>query len=530
MRRLALTIAVLLALGAQPAEAGKRQLRIFQDDRLLLYSGPAVRAATLDQAKSWGVDVIRTQFTWRNIEGPKHRYNWTNWDALVLEAQKRGLRVLATMTGPAPGWWAGKTGQFFEGSRFPDVKAFSRFVAAAGRRYSGHSRTSVARAAEAASAARAAQTLQNPLLQPPPCIPLPPLITCPEPPPPPSEGGGEQPPPGGEQSPPPDPGEGQPTPPPPPGITLPRIRMWSVYNEPNHPLFVSPQYRGGGLWSASIYRELYRGAYAALRRTGHARDTILIGETLPIGSNNARRETSASSPLRFARELFCLNGRGRRHPGCNGRFRELQASGWAIHAYYRKTGPWSRPPGPDDVTPSSLDKLQRLLRRAAARGRVSRGLEIWDTENGAQTRPPDPKGTSPSRQARFINEAEYIAWKTRFVRSFSQYLMLDEDPVWAFQSGLHYRDGRPKPALAAYRLPIVVRKAGRGVVVWGRIPHGGSRSVTIDSSRGRDVSVRVRDRRGYFTKRIRGRAALRSRYVLRYDGAQSRTATPAALS
>lgn len=510
-------MSALLAFGAPPAEAGKRQLRLFQDDRLLLYSGPAVRAATLDQAKSWGVNVIRTQFTWRNVEGPKHQYNWGNWDSLVIEARRRGLDVLATMTGPAPGWAAGKTGTFFEGSRYPNVKEFTRFVAAAGRRYSGRVKT---------SAVRAAQSLDGALLQPPPCIPVPPLITCDVPPPPPDGGGGGSPPPGGEQSPPPDPGP--PAPPPPPGVTLPRIRMWSVYNEPNHPLFVSPQHRNGAIWSASIYRELYRGAYAALRRTGHARDTILIGETLPIGSNNARRETSTTSPLRFARELFCLNGRGRRHPGCNGRFRKLQASGWAIHPYYRKTGPYSRPPGPDDVTPSTLGKLRRLLAKASARGRVSRGLEIWDTENGAQTRPPDPKGTSPLRQARFINEAEYIAWRTPFVRSFSQYLMLDEDPVWAFQSGLHFRDGRPKPALAAYKLPIVVRRAGRGVVVWGRIPHGGSRRVTIDASRARDATVRVRDRRGYFTKRIRGRAALRSRYVLRYEGAQSRTATPAA--
>ena len=528
MRRVALIVFAVLAVGAVaavPAQAGKRQVRLFQDDRLLLYSGPEVRAATLDQAKSWGVDVIRTQFTWRNVERSKHAYDWNNWDSLVIEARKRGLDVLATMTGPAPGWSAGKTGNFFEGSRYPKVKEFARFVAEAGRRYSGRVKTSAARAAQSLPTLPLPDA-ENQLQQPPPCIPVPPLITCPEPPPPPPPDGGGSPPPGGDQSPPPDPGP--PAPPPPPGITLPRIRMWSIYNEPNHPLFVSPQHRNGVIWSASIYRNLYRGAYAALRRTGHGRDTILIGETLPIGSNNARRETSTTSPLRFARELFCLNGKGRRHPGCNGRFRKLQASGWAVHPYYRRTGPYSRPPGPDDVTPSTLGKLHRLLRKAAGRGRVSRGLEIWDTENGAQTRPPDPKGTSPSRQARFINEAEYIAWKTRFVRSFSQYLMLDEDPVWAFQSGLHYRDGRAKPALAAYRLPIVVRRAGRGVVVWGRIPHRGSRKVTIDSSRGRDVTVRVRDRRGYFTKRIRGRAAQRSRYVLRYDGAQSRTATPAA--
>jgi hypothetical protein len=299
--------------------------------------------------------------------------------------------------------------------------------------------------------------------------------------------------------------------------------MWSIYNEPNHPLFVSPQHHKRILWSPKIYRDLYRAGHAALRKTGHRRDTILIGETLPIGSNDNRRETSATSPLRFARELFCLNGTGRGHPGCSRRFRKLEASGWAIHAYYRKTGPYSTPPGPDDVTPATMGKLRRLLQRAGKRGRISRGLHIWDTENGAQTRPPDPKGTSPRRQAQFINEAEYIAWKSPSVRSFSQYLMLDEDPVWAFQSGLHFRDGRAKPALNAYRLPLVVERAGKGVLVWGRIPHGGSRNVSIDASRAQDEQVNVPEGRGYFTRRFQGTAALASTWVLRYDGLISRT-------
>ncbi|MEA2272225.1 MAG: hypothetical protein QOI98_933, partial [Solirubrobacteraceae bacterium] len=34
---------------------------------MLIYSGPVVRAATLDAAKQMGVDVIRVQFVWRNI-------------------------------------------------------------------------------------------------------------------------------------------------------------------------------------------------------------------------------------------------------------------------------------------------------------------------------------------------------------------------------------------------------------------------------------------------------------------------------
>src|SRR5437764_11508750 len=99
---------ILLALAVPAsAQADKRQVRIFQDDRMLVYSGPLVRAAILDQAKQMGVDVIRVQFVWRNIalskpanpSGPaSYGDAWSNWDSLVLEAHKRGMKVLATIT------------------------------------------------------------------------------------------------------------------------------------------------------------------------------------------------------------------------------------------------------------------------------------------------------------------------------------------------------------------------------------------------------------------------------------------------
>lgn len=293
--------------------------------------------------------------------------------------------------------------------------------------------------------------------------------------------------------------------------------MWSIYNEPNHPLFVSPQRSKGVLVSPSIYRSLYREGYKALVKTGHRRDTILIGEVLPIGSNGSRA-TSTTSPLTFARELFCLNGKGRKHPGCSGRFAPLRASGWALHAYYRKTGPFSTPPGKDDLTPASVGKLRALLANAARRHRLQGHVAIWDTENGAQTRPPDPKGASLSSQARFINEAEYLAWREPFMRSFSQYLWTDEQPVWAFQSGLTFSNGKPKPALNAYRLPIYVKRAGRGaVMVWGHVPRRGT--VTIHPSRGRAVKLRAR---GYFTKRLKTNAP---KFRLTFGDWKSRTAT-----
>src|SRR4051794_3198328 len=181
VRRLAPAVIMLaLALPAQ-AQAATRQVRIFQDDRMLVYSGPLVRAAVLDEAKAMGVDVIRVQFVWRNIALQKttnpsdpasYGNAWSNWDSLVIEAHKRGMKVLATLTGPAPTWEAGTTDRSYSGSRSPNVKAFGQFVAAVGRRYSGQAKAS-------ATASASQLTLDTPditgQLQ---CTPVPPLVTC----------------------------------------------------------------------------------------------------------------------------------------------------------------------------------------------------------------------------------------------------------------------------------------------------------------------------------------------------------------
>src|SRR4051795_9914175 len=147
VRRLLPAVVLLLVALPGVAQAATRQLRIFQDDKMLVYSGPLVRAAVLDQAKQMGVDVIRTQFVWRNIalqrvsnpsDPAQYGNNWAAWDSLVIEAHRRGMKVLGTITGPAPTWYGGTTGKYYTGSRYPNVKAFGEFTAAVGRRYSGH--------------------------------------------------------------------------------------------------------------------------------------------------------------------------------------------------------------------------------------------------------------------------------------------------------------------------------------------------------------------------------------------------------
>ena len=80
---------------------------------------------------------------------------------------------------------------------------------------------------------------------------------------------------------------------------------------------------------------------------------------------------------------------------------------------------------------------------------------------------------SPSQQAAYINQGEYMAWSDPRVRAFAQFLLVDDRPkatarigsrsYWStFQTGLISLDGSPKPAFTAYRLPVFLPAAVAG--------------------------------------------------------------------
>lgn len=307
------------------------------------------------------------------------------------------------------------------------------------------------------------------------------------------------------------------------GRALPQQRVWSIWNEPNAATWLLPQTLHGRAVSPGLYRGLLRAAARALAATGHGRDTVLIGETAPIGHTTGPEASRPMPPGRFIRALFC----GLRRGACQ----RLPGTGFAHHLYPASRTPVRCDHSPSDVLgPTALPQLHSLLRRAAAAGLTRRRLPLWITEAGVQSSPPDRFfGVPLPQQAEDVNAIEWLATRAG-TRSVAQYLLVDEPALGSFQSGLWFADGRPKPARDAYRLPVWVRPVRDGVRVWGRAraarasdpvvvtverraPGDPWRSVRTVTATGADHAIDVR---------LRGSA--RGWWRLRAGGSMSRSA------
>lgn len=242
------------------------------------------------------------------------------------------------------------------------------------------------------------------------------------------------------------------------GRRYPGVRHWAVWNEPNNPNWLTPQFANRRPRSPRLYRRLVVAAATALNATGHGGDELLAGETAPIGARTGRSARSPMMPGPFLRRLLCA------------RCGRLPVTGIAHHAYTRGGSQGPRFPSlPGELALSSLGKVAAMVRTAGRRGVLPRGAGVHLTEGGWQTNPPDRLfGVPPGFQARWLNEAEWMVRRHPRVRSVAQYLLFDEVETHRFQSGLRFADGRAKPALRAWRLPVWAVRRGRRVTVWGR--------------------------------------------------------------
>ena len=416
----------LVAPGA--AQASGTQESLFQDDEQLVLSGDAARERGLDDLAALGADAVHSIVFWAKVAPAPTKtkrptgFNgadpaaygaaaWDKYDELVKGAQARGLEVVLSPASPIPYWASQCQKPAALRTCRPNPTQYKRFVQALGKRYSGEY---------------------------------------------PDENGG--------------------------GGMLPRVERWSVWNEPNQGGWLTPQYakvRGRTQpQSPVIYRALVRAAAKGLAGSGHRSDELLFGETAPIGRRTGSLSTRPIAPGAFLRDALCMDAKGKSLTGATARaldcagFPKLPVTGVSHHPYTRGG---SRPPtdrgGSTEITISSATRLKTIVQQASARKRIPGGMKIHYTEYGFQTNPPDELfGVGLDAQAAYLNQSDWIAYRDPAVASVAQYEIRDERRASAFQTGLRFLDGRPKPGFAAYRMPLWVSKSGSSRVrVWGQV-------------------------------------------------------------
>jgi cellulase (glycosyl hydrolase family 5) len=207
----------------------------------------------------------------------------------------------------------------------------------------------------------------------------------------------------------------------------PFVRFWSVWNEPNLNLFLTPQFNAAGASVAPAnYAKLYAAGYKGIK-AGNPLAKVAIGETSPRGHDRPGGPVISHSPGKFAQLVAKANPR-------------LKFDAWAHHPY--PSSPNQKPSQIvhwPNVSLKSLPRFDASLKTWFHR----KSVPIWVDEYGHQTRPPEPLGIPPSTQSKYISQAIAIAKGYPFVQMFIWFVMQD-DPGQPWQSGLYTQGGVPK--------------------------------------------------------------------------------------
>jgi hypothetical protein len=437
------------APAARTAGVSPNLQSILQDDLQLLYASPQNQAKTLEEMKAIGVGVVKVSLIWYLMAPDPHAthapafngsnpsaYPWGSWsryDQLDEVAHSLGLRVYFQIVPGDPAWGVAHdvpSGQSHQWSMAPNLRYFGQFVRAVGSRYSGTWHDTQ-------------------------------------------------------------------------GHVIPRVDYWGIWNEPNNWGSLNPWYRNFRGRRQLIEPWLYRGiantTWNALSATGHRNDTILLGETANYGT---------MPPISFLQDLYCvgpsyrqLTGRSAQAVGCPASISRskfvaedpglFRVTGWAHHPYGFDLPPNAPYPvkvyfdgtRAREITLYNINQLEGALGRAFAAYHRNRpgGIPLYLTEWGYVTNPPNILyKTTPSDQATWLDQGEYMAWHDSYVKALAQFNLVDPGTArkqtytqwkFAFTTGLYFQNRKPKPALGAYRLPIwlPVARHGAHVPVWGQL-------------------------------------------------------------
>lgn len=425
LRRAAALALLLLAILPAAARASDSELSIMQDDNQLLYRGDAVSDATLTKMKALGVDTVRVTLLWSNVAE----------NARSTKARDKRYRTLGGASPkayPKANW--DPYDHLVQAARARGITVYFSVTGPGPawghkkppRKYRKDARWWEPKPTEYYKFVQAVGKRYSGTYK--------------------DEDNGR--------------------------TTLPRVTMWSLWNEPNQGGWLRPQWLNGKAMSPSIYRALFTYARRALVSTGHGGDTILLGETAPR-SVKRRTTTSAMGVRTFANELLCGPGSDRIGCGTFAKTGPLQATAWAHHPYTRSNPPTVPEADSDEITLANFAQLGTLLDALAKTGHIRSGMPLMSTEFGYETNPPDPfAGVNLDQQASYLATADLLTYLNPRVLGSTQFLLYDVPPdkshkvgskaYWGtYQSGLITAGGTTKPAASAYAFAFIAAPSGQ---------------------------------------------------------------------
>jgi aryl-phospho-beta-D-glucosidase BglC (GH1 family) len=229
----------------------------------------------------------------------------------------------------------------------------------------------------------------------------------------------------------------------------PHVRFFTIWNEPNRGIFLSPQFDKRGRSVAHVnYAKLVRAGYAGIK-AGNRQAVVGIGETASNGRDRKvarvdRQDTH--SPGKFAELLGKLRPR-------------VKFDAWAHHPY--PTSPSMSPTQKmrwPNVSLASMPTFEKSLDTWFGRKKVP----VWITEYGHETKP-DKRGISTAKQRAYLAQAFTIARKDARVQMFIWFILNDRKTV-PWESGLLTATGAKKPAFATFAA-LASRVDARNAVV-----------------------------------------------------------------
>jgi hypothetical protein len=268
---------------------------------------------------------------------------------------------------------------------------------------------------------------------------------------------------------------------------LPEVRYMEPWNEPNLDTYIAPQWNGKENVASDIYTRLLNSFYEEAKDVNPGVEIVSAG-VAPYGDDPGGPHRTR--PLRFYRELLCLNDKLKKGP-CPEAGKAM-ADAYAAHPINREDPPTEHAADEDDLEIADFGDLKKTVKKAEKLHTTGTGgkHELIADEVWWQTDPPDrDEGVSLKTHTRWMAQGLYLLWKQGAAKVlFLQFRDAKYTPgeftLNSYQTGVYTFDGKKKPSFDAVRFPFVTdRKSKSKVLAWGKAPASGKLTIEVKAKK-----------------------------------------------